>query len=293
MYTFRFNPVFKQWVALGEPLPKSVSIKEAHWIHPAPPAADFQAAVFPRQPFVLEPERVREGALLYPEHSPTGEYELLTYRGSVAFKDWDELQWRGWLLLLADRVRRLHMNPHLHFVTLKLATKAVGTIKDVQRVGDLIAASHPLAGLSVPIERDLIVRLMEREKLFVLHRDKEGALYVPTAPLHRQELWYLPDSHAAGIEALSSAGRDHVAAMLTYVFGALHHEFPKADWLLTVHTAMAGSERDDSWWIQIHQDISGENTPLPLTPLPERFALTMKHLLAHRHATVPRRPSTK
>lgn len=286
MYTFRFNPVFKQWVLLGEPIPHSLSLKTAHWIQPqVPDAPNFQAATFPGQPFIIE-SAARRGSdnqeLLYPEQEPVGEYELLVYRGDTAFFDWDAREWEQWHLLLSDRIRRLHLNPHLHFVTASLSTQALASIGAHQRVGDLIAVSHPLAGLSTPIERDLLRKLLEHEKLFVLHQSAHGAIYVPTAPLHRHEVWYLPSPEGSrGVENLEPKARKELAESLSHIFAALHEEFPAKHWQLTVHTAMAGIEAEDSWWIQIYEDVTGSQ-PLPLQPLPERLMITLRHVLAHK-----------
>jgi hypothetical protein len=289
MYTFRFNPIFQQWVILGEPIPQALIIQDAHKIVPnLASAPDFQAATYPRQPFVIEPESTKkhEDELLFAPQSPVGEYELILYTGTVQFFEWSSKEWSQWLLLAAERFRAIHLNPHLHFAILKVLTKGLHSAgEEYMRVGDFIATSHPLAGMSLPVSHEIITKLIEKEKLFVVRHDEYGALYVPTAPLNVHEVWYLP-RHTETFDAMTSAARTSLAKTLAAAFAALHEEFPEEHWCMTLHTPMAQGPHDMSWWIQIHQDTSSQNTLLPIKGFPERFAFLMRHAVAnHIHKT--------
>ena len=285
MYTFRFNPVFQQWVILGEPVPHTLILQDGHKIVPTlQDAPDFFAATYPRQPFLLDPEHIKkhEDDLLYAPQSPVGEYELLMYSGSKSFFEFSGDEWGQWLLLLSERFRHIHMNPHLHFAMVRLLTRGLQSAgPELLRVGDLIAASHPLSGMSVTMPHDLIHKLIEKERLFVIHHSEHGALYIPTAPLHEHELWYLPKTTST-LDSMSASSRSELAEILSAVFAVLGQEFPGEFWSMTVHTPMAGVANDSSWWIQFHQEVMQEASILPLKPFPERFAFTMRHVLAHR-----------
>lgn len=284
MYTFRFNPVFQQWVLLGEQRLQTVNIQEAHKILPIPhEAPHFQAATYPRQPFVLDQHKKGTGDdLVFAAQPPLGEYELLLYSGKKSFFEWTEKEWEQWFMLASERIRHFHLNPHLHFVTLKLHTKALGTAGvEYQRVGDLIAASHPLAGMSVPVQPELIEKLLDKERVFVVHKTAHTAVYVPSAPLNHKEVWCLPQAETAGLESLGKPERRSWSRTIALVMHVLREEFPKEQWVITLHTAVAQIEHQDQWWIQIHQDGPGQVTPLAMQPLPERFVLVLHKLLAH------------
>src|SRR5690606_29626340 len=54
MYSFRFNPVFEQWVLLGGQFASSLAVSAAHKIDVGR-QGDFAAVTYPRQPFLLDP----------------------------------------------------------------------------------------------------------------------------------------------------------------------------------------------------------------------------------------------
>lgn len=276
------------WVLVGEPIAQSLQIRDGHFLtksHELAPS--FRVAALPRQPFILEPgpKLKPEDDFLYSAQQPVGEYELMLYSGEIDFFHWHSHDWDQWLILLADRIQQLHLNPYLHFVTVNLSTKLLKTVGgDYQRVGDVIASSHPLAGMSVSLDKELAAKILATEELFVVRSDENGSFYVPTAPLHKHEIWYLPHARVSGVESIEIVQRKPLAKSLSELFSVLNEEFPSTHWQLTVHTAMAGSERDDTWWIQIYED--GDQTPpgLVVHDSPERFVFTLKHLLAHREA---------
>lgn len=287
MYTFRFNPVFKQWVLLGEVIPTNVAVLPVHGldkgkkIHP-----DFSAAHFPRSPFLLDPpkgHKKHEDDLLFAAEAPVGEYEVMIYNGEQDFYKWPTKTWEQWLLLLNERIRAMHHNPHLHFINLKLHTRSLHTTGELQqRVGDLIATSHPIAGMSTPLASELVHKLLDKEKLFAVYHDAAGTLYTPSAPLNDKELWYFPKEAGGSIEMLGAHERKNLAHSLSLAFAVLKEEFPTSNFLMTIHTAMAGAATDETtWWIQIHAEETGFNNPLSMRPLPERFTFLMKQLLAH------------
>jgi hypothetical protein len=286
MYTFRFNPVFEQWVLLGEPVPQTLLIQEAHKILPLfKEAPDFYAATYPGQPFILDHPATKKHVddLLYAPQAPVGEYEVILYTGKTPFKNWTQKEWQQWLALGIERFRQLHLNPYLHFVTLKLFTRSLMSAGDEhQRVGDLIAASHPLSGMSAPVSAELIEKLLKKEQLFVVDHSTHGSLYIPTAPLHHHEIWYLPKGEHH-IDTLPAAERTALATTLAHTFSILQEEFPEEHWVMTVHTPMASTEEQGQWWIQIHQE-TAETSPLKILPLPERFTFLMRQLLSHRAA---------
>src|SRR5262249_16661097 len=145
MYTFRFNPVFEQWVMVGGPVVAPRSLKPADLLDVGR-RDGFQAASYPRQPFILEPPRTPhelETSLLYQEQPPVGEYELLLYKQVPDFFSWDTAHWEAWLSLVQQRLCQALLNPHLHYVQLVLHTSALESIEGYQRVGDLIVTSHP------------------------------------------------------------------------------------------------------------------------------------------------------
>lgn len=284
MYTFRFNPMFQQWVLLGEPIPNSLIIQAAHKIQPLlKDAPHMQAATYPRQPFVLDPgiTKRHEDELLYAPQPAVGEYELILSTAPRTFFNWKPADWEEWFLVLTERFRAFHLNPHLHFVSVHLATKALLSAgSEHERVGDLIATSHPVAGTATPVSEELVTKLLERERLFVVYHDDHGALYVPTAPLHHHEIWYLP-RHEKGLDVLQLPERKAAARALSALFTVLHEEFAEEHWQMVLHTPMAATENNNHWWIQIYQDVPIESS-LPISPLPERFTFLMRQLLAHK-----------
>lgn len=255
MYTFRFNPVFNQWVLLGEQMPQALALLPAHTLMRQ---GDFLVASYPRQPFLLDPPTQKKHHaqdLAYAAQPAVGEYEIIVYTGKKELWQWVAEEWEAWTLVVAERLRQLHLNPHLHFVSLNLHTSALNTLGDAtQRVGDLVATSHPLAGMEPQMTQDLLVKLVEKEKLFVVQHKKHGALYVPSAPTQHQEVWYLPVDAQGGFEDTPAAGRKTVAEALAALMTTLHTEFPTEQYIIRLHTAMAGMGKEMSWWLQIFQE---------------------------------------
>lgn len=289
MYIFRYNPVFQQWVLLGEPVPHNVLLTPAHRLDADPgKRSDFWAASFPGQPFLMEEtahKAKKDDELLYAPQPPIGEYELLVYTGKREFSDWTKREWTEWLMLLSNRLQQMHLNPYVHYGTVRLHTTSLHTLKEGLRVGDCIAASHPLAGMSQTIDPDLIERLLDKEKLFVLHRDSISALYVPSAPTRRRELWLLPQTEGL-LDKGEDTHRQKLGATLAHLFSSLHQEYPQEHWVLALHMSFASGDSGFQWWVQIYQDDQNQPlSPLVVQPFPERFVLTLKHLLAHQRAT--------
>ncbi len=291
MYTFRFNPVFKQWVLLGEQLPSQLVVSAASRLdHGKVHHPDFFALPHPRSPFLLDPpakHKSHDGDLLYSAEAPVGEYELLCYQGEQGFAHWTPATWEHWLTLFHERFKQLHANPHLHFVTLKLHTSALGTLgAELQRVGDLVATSHPVAGTEHHLTEELLHKLQKGERLFQVHAGEHGFLYVPSAPLNPHEVWYLPVSHATSIDQLSRAEREELAYTMSLLMGVLSEEFPSEKFVITFHTGMAGApSHHGCWWVQVHQDTAASTAAAPVKAFPERFVLLMRQLLTHRKHT--------
>jgi hypothetical protein len=291
MYTFRFNPVFKQWVLLGEQFPTQLVVSanqrldHGKVLHP-----DFFAVSHPRSPFLLDPplkHKRHDGDLLFAAEAPVGEYEILCYQGEQGFTQWTPATWEHWLSLFLERFKQLHANPHLHFLSLKLHTSALGTLgAELQRVGDLVATSHPVAGTPHHLTEELLHKLQKSERLFQVHAGEHGFLYVPSAPLNSREVWYLPATHATSIDQLSKVEREELAHTMSLLMGVLGEEFPSEKFVLTFHTGMAGSPSHyGCWWVQIHQDTAGSTAVAQVSALPERFVLLLRQLLSHRKHT--------
>jgi hypothetical protein len=281
MYTFRFNPVFKQWVMVGGVVLSPRTVTSAHLLDIGK-TRDFVAATYPRQPFILEPgkplAKTEHGEMLYEQQPPIGEYELLLYTGEREFFFWEKEQWEGWLTLLFKRIRQLHHNPLLHYVYPTLHTSALDSVEGFSRVGDLIASSHPLLGFLPSLENELADRIRTREKIFTVIDDERGQLYVPSAPLHEHEIWYIPAEHTSAIDNSSSATRAHCAEIMALLMGKLHDEFPHYSYILNVGTSMAGVGEKSTWWIQIHADIA-ETSILPIRTVPEGFLQRVRLIL--------------
>lgn len=284
MHTFRFNPVFNQWVLLGAPVTVPLEIKESQLLDIGKQAG-LAAATYPRQPFLLEPNAKHQSpidkSLLYASQSPVGEYELLLFTEEAAPYDWTAKQWDSWLMLIQQRITQLHHNPYLHFVYFTFHTAALHSTNGYQRVGDLIAASHPVSGMSVHLDEETAEKLRKKEDLFVVTDTGEGDLYVPSAPLYAKEVWYLPKTYRSGIDQIEKKEREALAHILAKLMPALHAEFPEAQFCVTIHTSMAGMADDTTWWLQLYQLEYGQLGPLPVHPLPEAFVQHLHFLLKH------------
>lgn len=288
MYTFRFNPVFKQWVLLGEQFPHQLVVSPSQRLdHGKVSHPDFFAVPHPRSPFLLDPpakHKRHDNDLLHGAEAPVGEYEILCYSGDKGFSQWNAQTWEDWLALFLERFRQLHANPHLHHVSLKLHTNALTTLgNELQRVGDLVATSHQISGMPHHLTEELLHKLQRSEHLFQVHAGEHGFLYVPSAPLNSHEVWYLPATHATSIDALTKAERHEFAYTMSLLMGVLSTEFDRENFVITVHTGMTSTPNHQGcWWVQIHQDTAGSTAIAQPKPLPERFVLLLRQLLAHK-----------
>lgn len=285
MYTFRFNPVFHQWVLLGGPVTMEERIEGAHFTDIGK-SRDFGAIIHPRQPFLLEPPAAKpfhqEKGLAFASKPPVGEYEILLYKGYKEFFAWDETTWETWFKLVQIRIRQFQHNPHLHHVHLVLHTSALESVEPYQRVGDLIATSHPVVGMMGELSVELAEKLHEKESVFHLLDDKYGRLYVPSAPLQEREIWYLPAQYQPGVDHVQETGRKHFARVMETLLKHLHAEYPYDHYVLVLHTALAGSEKDTTWWLQMYRDEGGVPSPLPTHGLPELFMRELRFSLKNR-----------
>jgi hypothetical protein len=153
-------------------------------------------------------------------------------------------------------------------------------------VGDLVATSHPIAGTAQHLTEELLHKIQHSESLFQVHAGEHGFLYVPSAPLYSHEVWYLPATHATSIDQLRRAEREELAYTLSLLMGVLQGEFPQEKYVLTIHTGMAGgASHRGCWWVQVHRDTAGDTAVVPVRPLPEKFVLLLRQLLAHRKHT--------
>lgn len=225
--------------------------------------------------------------LLYAAESPVGEYELLCYNGDHGFAQWTTATWEHWLVLFYERFKQLHANPHLHYARLSIHTSALSTLgPELQRVGDLVATSHPIAGAEHNLTEELLHKIQKAEHLFQVHAGEHGFLYVPSAPTHSHEVWYLPATHATSIDQITKHEREELAHTLSLLMGVLSEEFPNEQYILTFHTGMAGSPKHHGcWWVQIHRDTAGSDTAFQVRQFPERFVLLLRQLLSHRKQT--------
>ena len=172
--------------------------------------------------------------------------------------------------MVQHRIVQIHANPHLHYVHLSFQTKALETIEGYQRVGDLIATSHPLLGFLPALTEEQVEKIRHKETISMLSNDAEGSLYVPLAPMHTNECWYFPALAKPGIEQMNKAERLAVSEAMAALIGGIHEEFPHQQLHINVSTSIQGMAEGTSWWIQIFADIP-DDTPLPIRPLPEGF----------------------
>lgn len=283
MHTFRFNPVFNQWVLLGGPVVAPLDLKESHLLDVGRKDG-FSAATYPRQPFILEPTRNHDKvdkALLYTSQPPVGEYELLLYSGEETPFAWHAKDWDHWLSLLQQRLLQAHHNPYLHFAYFSFHTRALESIAGYQRVGDLIMTSHAIAGSPDPFSTEIADKLRSKEDLFIVEETPVGDLYVPSAPLYNREVWFIPKQYRIGVESIEKEEREGIAHLLSTLFKALHGEFPETPFTLTLHTNMANMADDATWWLQIHEAETTSMSSLTVRPLPEAFVQHLHFLLEH------------
>ena len=284
MNTFRFNPVFNQWVLLGAPTSQTFEITDRH-ILDIGKTEHFVAATIPRQPFLLDPPTRRNEVddLLYKSQPPLGEAEVLLYKGEKSFDEWTVREWDGWLMLLQQRLMQVYHNPHLHFAQFTFSPQYLDTVgPEFLRVGELISTSHQVAGSSLAFTAELLEKLRQKEDAFIVLHTDGGDIYVPSAPLFEKEAWILPTNVQPSFEAIEKEERSDFAHMLKTLFMALHTEFPSVPFVLTLHTALEGMSPETTWWMQIHQKDNGTVSSIGSRPLPEAFARHLEFALLRK-----------
>ena len=283
MYTFRFNPVFDQWVMLGGAVAAPHQLSDAHILtKDGSKKREFLAAVYPRQPFLLEPPDTHKNhhdSLLYAEHPAVGEYELLLHKGKKKFFNWEAAEWMSWLDLVQQRLLQAQHNPYIHYVNLTFHSSALESIEGYQRVGDLIATSHPIAGMVGVLDREIAQKLEKKEHLFTIWSGDQGRIYIPSAPLQEKELWYIPAEYQASFERVESEACAELAEVLAHVFNRLHAEYPDEAYVLRLYSQVVGKQEEATWWIQIFKEESQLGGALLVHSLPEAFVQQLKHLL--------------
>ena len=281
MYTFRFNPLCEQWVILGGPVFAAQQITEAHLLD-TDKKNDFVAAAFPKSPFIMDPPTAKHlvpDPLVHASQPPVGEYELLLYRGDKQFYARGVKEWEKWLLLLQQRLSGFQHNPHLHFINVSLHTQALESVEQYQRVGDVIATSHPVSGVPRVLDVELAEKIHKKESLFALIDDIRGRLYVPSAPLYDKEVWFIPAKYRSSIAHIDASERTHLAAILAALFSSLKKEHPHEEYVLTIHTNLIKPAKEVTWWLQLYRAEPGVASPLPVRRLPEAFVQQLRYLL--------------
>jgi hypothetical protein len=273
MHVVRYNPVFRQWVLVG---PQQLSIPSelpaSVLLDGGKSGAQFVAAHLPHQPLVFDPEEVTlsaEVGQVYASQAPVGEYELLLYRGQHDLFAWDAAHWSAWLELVQQRTRAMHHNTHLHHVHVQLHTGLRTSITGYQRVGDLVATSQQLAGMSTLITDEEATKLHERERTFEVHHDGFAHVLVPSAPLHANELWIIPQRHHPSMESIGADERTGLAMLLATLMPHLAHEFQGHDWMIRLHGGFATHSPHESWWMQLYTTDGTESPALNVRSLPE------------------------
>lgn len=280
MYTFRYNPSVGRWVLLGGAVTQSLHLTSAHLIHDERDA-EFVAATYPRQPFIVEPpERFgHPDDLLYAEQPPVGEYELLLYRGPEPMAAWDAKLWERWIMLVQRRLIQLLHNPYLHHVRLTYRTAAEQGIDGFHRVGDLMATSHPIAGEPAELTAEMAAKIREREPLFTVHADQFGSLQVPSAPLYYDEVWYLPHHARSSLEMVHGEEREGLARTLAMLMRKLRSVHRDRQYILELHTSLAPENEEITWWIQVYREMHHDSL-LPVQPLPETVVQQLRYTLS-------------
>jgi hypothetical protein len=280
MHTFRFNPVFRQWVLLGTPVSHEVTLTSAHLLHSGA-KDDFLAATNPKQPFVMDPPTLHGNAhALVQEQPPVGEYEFLLSKGSKTLREWGVKEWEQWLALLQKRLLHLHHNPHLTHVQVALHTAWVGSVgESYKRVGDVIATSHPVAGAVPLLEKELVNKLRHTERGYIIHDGDDGIMYAPSAPQCTKEVWYIPANQSGGFDASSTSARLHTAEALTLLMRGMLTEWRHEHFILELHTSLVDKRSDATWWIRIYQEQRRMPATLTVLPLPEQFVRDLSYLV--------------
>lgn len=279
MYILRFNPVFNQWVLLGAPIPAPVTIAPGNLLDIGK-TKHLVAATYPRPIFMVDerttPAPGGEGRL-YTDQAPIGEYELFLGFEHGNLFSWSPGLWEEWISLLQLRLLQVHHNPQLHQVLFALHTNALGTVQGYQRVGDLLATSHAIAGELPVVTPELAEKIGEKDWLYKIKTGKFGFLYVPSAPLAEHEIWYLPTTGKAGFEEVSKDERTSLAEMLSHLMAGLHAEYPHDHYVLRLYTSIASPNNESIWWLRVHRDIP-QGAIVPLRSFPEPL---VRHLKLH------------
>lgn len=280
MHTYRFNPVFRHWVLLGTPVSHELKIGAAHLLHSGS-KSDFLAAVNPEQPFVMDPPSAHGTATaLHSEQAPVGEYEILLYGGSHALKSWGSKEWAAWLELLQKRVLHLHNNVHVAHCQFAFHSGWLDSVGDeYRRVGDLVATSHPIAGSAPLLEHELVTKLRQAERGYILHDGPDGVIYAPSAPLFEKEVWYIPADQDGAFERAEAQTRLHTAEALALVMKGMLKEWPHEHFVVELNTALVNKSADATWWIRIYQEAKRIPATLTVLPLPEKFVRDLSYLL--------------
>lgn len=279
MHTFRFNPLFKHWVVLGNHVPHTIRIERGHLLHSGE-KGQFVAATNPRQPFIIDKPSVQGSvSMLHREEPAVGEYELMLYQGDRELRDWRVEEWDSWLSLLRARVLSLHANPLLHHLTITFHSSHLKTVEGYARVGDVIATSHPVAGAAPLIEHELIQKLREKERGYILHDGPDGFMYAPSAPLMEKEVWYVAPHQHGAFDRVDREERMHTAEALALLTRAYLHEWPTMHLAIEVHTSFGSSPSDSSWWIRVYEEEALTPATVVVRPLPEKFIRDLSYLL--------------
>lgn len=239
------------------------------------------AAVHPRQPFILEPDKKSHdhSDLVYAGQPPVGEYEFLLYRGHDPLTSWDAEAWEQWLNLAIQRLRQLQRNPHLGYAYLSINTAVQHSLSGWLRVGDLVATSHPVNGVSVLIDRELAAKIAKKEALFIVRETGHGMVIVPSAPTHDNEVWYFPKVMRPLVHGISKEEKQELAETLSVLARELKTAFTHQEFTFTFHTDLVGDHQESSWWLQIYRSEAGVESPVPLRGLPELFVSKLRGIL--------------
>jgi hypothetical protein len=281
MFTFRYNPLFKEWVMLGETA-LAKPLKPVHFLDVGK-SPSFQAATYPQSVFLLGDEGKRgdsKGDLLFQEAPAVGEYELLLYKGEQWPLLWSEKLWEEWLTILQTRLKQLLLNPYLHFVKFTFNTQATNTVGETYlRVGDLIGLSHPVCGEVPLISQELALKLEHKDTIFCIKKNQTIRLYVPSAPLYPKEMWLIPENRQSSFLVCESKERAQFAKVLAVLMRNLNLNYPESHFVIRLYTDLLNKPEEETWWFQIHEAKDGQDSLLSIQALPEKFVHTLHTLL--------------
>lgn len=280
MHTFRYNPVFEQWVVLGSPIiSHPINLKQFIDVGET---KHFVAANYPRHPFLLDPNDVEKTKqeLVYSSRPAVGEYELLLYKGDEDLTQWSVSLWEEWLGLLQTRLMQAHHNPHLSAAKFVLYTRSQTTVNDgMMRVGDLVITSHPIAGSTPVLSEELAHKILKKERIFTLLEGEFGSIQIPSAPLYEKELWLIPKHFKSGVERIDKKEKQDLAEVLMQTFKLLSLEFEESYFVLQIHTSFTEPDEPSTWWLQIYQEPSDMQSALTTRAFPENLVAKLKKVL--------------